>query len=56
MKTSTKYVIAGLAVVATAGAAFAAQGYRHHGDRARMAMEVFRQDSGWRQGHITRPK
>ncbi|MCB1449975.1 MAG: hypothetical protein KDJ67_07630 [Nitratireductor sp.] len=41
MKTSTKYVIAGIAVVATAGAAFAAQGYRHHGDRARMAMEMF---------------
>ena len=41
MKTSTKYVIAGLAIAVTAGAAFAANGYRHHGDRARMAMEMF---------------
>ncbi|MEZ5872432.1 MAG: hypothetical protein R3D32_11455 [Nitratireductor sp.] len=41
MKRSTKYIIAGLAVVATAGVTFAAQGFRHHGDRARMAMEMF---------------
>jgi len=41
MKTSTKIVIGGVALVAVAGAAIASEGIRRHGDRERMGQKMF---------------